>query len=218
VSITAPHVEINYGVAPNFQLHLIAPMEYVKPSGLPSHQGYGDTELGLKWRFYEIEGSKFMVGTFPFLEIPTGDESKGLGNGHPQVFLPLWLQKAWGPWQTYGGGGYWFNPGTVHKDFYYLGWQLQRDINKNLTLGGEFFYQSPSDVGGEHHFGFNGGAVVNITENHHILMSMGTDMIGPTCVYSYIAYQFTFGPGEEKGPGEAHLTDAMYHLSEGRGR
>ncbi len=79
VSITAPHIEINYGAVPNFQLHLIAPIEYVKTSGLPSHYGYGDTELGFKWRFYNDEETKFMVGTFPLLELPTGAESKGLG-------------------------------------------------------------------------------------------------------------------------------------------
>jgi len=218
VSMTAPHVEINYGVAPNFQLHLIAPMEYVKPSGQPSHYGYGDTELGVKWRFFNNEETKFMAGTFPFLEVPTGDESKGLGNGHPQVFLPLWLQKGWGPWLTYGGGGYWFNPGEGHKDFWYFGWLLQREINKYFTLGAEIFYQTPRQTDDEHHFGFNVGSIINITENHHILLSAGTDMVGPTSFYSYIAYQLTFGPEEGKGSGEAHLTNEVYRMSEGRVR
>ena len=218
VSMTAPHVEVNYGIAPNFQFHIIAPMEYVKPSGLPSHYGYGDTELGVKWRFYNNEETKFMAGTFPFLEVPTGDESKGLGNGNPQVFLPLWLQKGWGPWLTYGGGGYWFNPGEGHENFWYFGWLVQRDLNKYLTVGAELFYETPRETDDEHHFGFNIGSIINITENHHILLSAGTDMIGPTSFYSYVAYQLTFGPEKEKGPAEAHLSDAVYRMSEGRGR
>ena len=219
VSMTAPHVEINYGVAPNFQLHVIAPMEYVKPfSGAISHYGYGDTELGVKWRFYNNEETKFMVGTFPFLEVPTGDESRGLGNGNPQVFLPLWLQKGWGPWLTYGGGGYWFNPGGGHKNFEYLGWLLQRELSQYITLGAELFYETPRDVDDVHHFGFNIGSILNITENHHILLSAGTDIIGSTALYSYIAYQLTFGPEEKKGPSEARLTDAVWRLSEGRSR
>jgi hypothetical protein len=204
VSVTAPHLEVNYGIAPNFQLHVIAPMEYVKPAGLPSHYGYGDTELGVKWRFFENEEAKFMVGTFPFLEIPTGDQSKGLGNGGPQVFLPLWLQKAWGPWQTYGGGGYWINPGEGHKDFWFFGWQVQREINKNLTLGVEIFYETPREVGGEHDLAFNAGAIINITKNHHILMSAGRDIDGPANFISYIAYQLTFGPEKEKSEVEKH--------------
>src|SRR5208337_898704 len=43
VSATAPHLEVNYGIAPNFQLHAILPMQYVKPAGPPYHYGYGDT-------------------------------------------------------------------------------------------------------------------------------------------------------------------------------
>jgi hypothetical protein len=35
-SLTAPHVEINYGVFPNVQLHLLAPIEYVIPEGQSS--------------------------------------------------------------------------------------------------------------------------------------------------------------------------------------
>jgi len=197
VAMTAPHFEVNYGIVPDLQIHLIAPLEYVKIAGRSSHYGYGDTELGTKWRFYNDEEKKFMIGVYPLLEVPTGDESKGLGNGQPQVFLPLWLQKAWGPWLTYGGGGYWFNPGTGHKDFYFVGWELQRDINKYLTLGSEFFYQAPRETDDERHFGFNIGSIINITENHHILLSAGTDIIGPTDFYSYFAYQFTFGPGKE---------------------
>ena len=204
VSATAPHLEVNYGITPNFQLHVIAPMEYVKPTGLPSHYGYGDTELGLKWRFFENEEAKFMAGIFPLVEIPTGAESRGLGNGDAQVFLPIWLQKSWGPWQTYGGGGYWINPGDGHKDFWFVGWQLQREMNKCLTIGAELFYESPREVGGDHHFGFNGGAIINVTEHHHILMSMGTDIDGPANFFSYIAYQLTFGSEKETGPVQAY--------------
>src|SRR6516165_9477711 len=48
---TLPHIEINYGAAPELQLHLIAPMAYNKSPGDSWHQGYGDTELGAKYRF-----------------------------------------------------------------------------------------------------------------------------------------------------------------------
>jgi len=111
-SRTAPHIEVNYGILPNVQLHLLAPFEYVKPEGQPSHYGYGDTELGAKFRFIQETDLCPQVGTFPILILPTGNEDKSLGSGEVQVFLPLWFQTSWGPWKTYGGGGYWINPGT----------------------------------------------------------------------------------------------------------
>ncbi len=39
-SITTPNFEINYGILPDTQVHLITPFEYVKPKGQPSHHGY----------------------------------------------------------------------------------------------------------------------------------------------------------------------------------
>ncbi len=60
-----------------------------------------------------------MVGVFPFLEVPTGDEALGLGAGHYRGYLPVWFQKSSGDWTTYGGGGYWINHGngTLDKDY-----------------------------------------------------------------------------------------------------
>ena len=71
--------------------------------------GYGDTELGAKYRFIEEDedGWRPQVGVFPLLEAPTGNAQRGLGAGHAREFLPLWLQKSFGAWMTYGGGGYW---------------------------------------------------------------------------------------------------------------
>ena len=43
------------------------------------------------------------------LELPTGNESRGLGEGRLHAFLPVWIQKSFADWTTYGGGGYWFN-------------------------------------------------------------------------------------------------------------
>jgi hypothetical protein len=74
--MTAPHVEINYGILPDVQLHLLAPLEYVNPKGESSHYGYGDTELGVKYRFIQEDAWIPQVGIFPLVLLPTGDEDK----------------------------------------------------------------------------------------------------------------------------------------------
>ena len=53
LSGSAPLFELNYGVLPNVQLHLIAPLAYDAPSGGTTHYGMGDLELGAKIRFVE---------------------------------------------------------------------------------------------------------------------------------------------------------------------
>jgi hypothetical protein len=199
-SATLPHVEINYGLLPNLQVHLIAPIQYVKPEGGSSQYGYGDTEFGIKYRFVEESPCVPQIGTFPLIEIPTGDVTRGLGNGKTQFFLPLWLQKSWGPWTTYGGGGYWFTSGNDNRDWWYFGWLLQREINKKLTLGAELYYKTSSKADIDESKGYTVGAIINFTDNHHLLLSAGQDVWGPNYFSFYIAYQFTFGPEtQEKG-------------------
>lgn len=193
-SAALPQGEINYGILPNTMVHLILPFQYNNPSGEQAHYGYGDTEVGIKFRFIRETESVPMVGTFPLVEIPTGERDKGLGNGKAQVFIPLWLQKSWGPWTSYGGGGYWINPGDGNKNWWFWGWEVQREISRGLILGGELIYRTADTDDGDNSLGFNAGAIINLTENHHILFSAGSDISGPNRFSSYIGYQFTFGP------------------------
>ncbi len=187
---TAPHVELNYGIVSNVQIHLIAPLDYVKPDGMPAHYGFADMELGLKFRFIQETDTRPQVGSFPIVLLPTGDENKSLGSGNTQVFLPLWIQKSWGPWKTYGGGGYWNNPGADNKNYWFTGWEVQRNITEQLILGTEVFHQTPNVKDGESSTGFNAGAIINFGEQHHFLLSAGRDFAGPNTASFYVGYQW----------------------------
>jgi hypothetical protein len=195
---TAPHFEVNYGVLPNLQLHLIAPLAYVKPNDGSSHYGFGDLELGAKYRFLQETDWRPMVGIFPIFDLPTGNSSRGLGSGHPRTFLPIWFQKSWGPWQSYGGVGYSINPGSENKNYWFVGWQAQRDLSRSITLGAEVFYSTSTTKGEGGQTGFNAGTIVNFTDEHHLLFSAGRDIHGQNRFSDYVAYQWTFGPFPEK--------------------
>jgi hypothetical protein len=195
-----PAIEFNYGLIPDGQFHLVAPLAFDSPAGGPTQFGPGDVELGFKYRFIHEDKNGWMpqVGVFPFLEIPSGDESRGLGAGHVRVFLPIWLQKSFGDWTTYGGGGYWINHanGFDDQDFWFFGWLLQRKITEKLTLGGEIFHQTADKIGGKDSTGFNIGGFYDIDEHHHILFSAGRGFQNAreTNLFSwYIGYQIT-GP------------------------
>ena len=198
VFATAPHLELNYGVIPNVQLHMIAPLAYSMPHEGPTTYGLSDLELGVKYRFIQEGRYMPMVGTFPILHLPTGNAMRGLGSGETQLLLPIWLQKAWGPWQSYGGGGYWINPGQDNRNYWYLGWQGQREITKWLTFGGELFYTTAQTRDGTYELGYNAGGIIDFTENHHLLFSAGADMHGSNLFSYYLAYQYTWGPSEGK--------------------
>ncbi len=195
---TAPHVEVNYGIVPDVQLHLIIPNAYSRPKGGPALFGIGDIELGVKYRFVQERGYVPMVGTFPLLEVPTGSRTRGLGTGQPQLFLPLWLQKSRGPWTTYGGGGYWINPGTGNRNYWYAGWVLQYAVAEWLTVGAELFHLTPATTEGQSETGYNLGAIIHFSERHHVIGSAGTDVRGPASFFCYAGYLITWGVREAR--------------------
>lgn len=193
---TGPHVEVNYGALPNLQLHLITPFAFILPAEGTGRYGYGDTEIGFKYRFIQEGEWRPMVGIFPLVELPTGNSDNGLGSGQTRAFLPLWLQKSFGPWQTYGGGGYWINPGTGNKNYWFVGWQVSRHLTDNVAVGAEVFHTTPQQEEGPSETRFNIGLVVDVTEHQHVLFSAGRGLQGPNDFQGYLAYQWTWGPGK----------------------
>jgi hypothetical protein len=191
---TSPHLEVNYGALPNLQLHLITPVSFTAPSHGAMNFGYGDTEVGAKYRFFEETDWLPQMGVFPLVEIPSGNRERGLGSGHAQVFLPLWVQKSFAPWTTYGGAGYWINPGKGNHNWWFTGWLLQREITENLTLGAEIFHETPSEKDGDSDTRLNLGAIYNFTETYHLLLSAGHTVQGPGGFQGYLAFQITLGP------------------------
>jgi hypothetical protein len=191
---TAPHIELNYGAISNVQLHMIAPLAYDSPTHGAAHWGFGDLELGVKYRFVQETEQMPQIGIFPLLEVPTGDASDGLGNGHLQAFLPVWAQKSFGKWTIYGGGGYGFNGGAGNRDWGYAGVVVQNQVMKNLLVGGEVYHRTSMQVGEQADTAFNLGAVFDFSERHHVMLSAGRSIDGPTELQVYVAYQFTFGP------------------------
>ncbi|MDB6137245.1 MAG: hypothetical protein JWO94_317 [Verrucomicrobiaceae bacterium] len=195
---TAPHVEVNYGALPDVQLHVIAPIAYDRPSHGASHYGYGDTELGFKYRFIHETDSFPQIGIFPLVELPSGNSHDNLGNGKTQVFLPVWIQKEFGKWTTYGGGGYWINPGIDNRDYWYAGWQVQRKLSEAFTAGLEVQYRTADSVDGRDSTALNAGAIWDISDTYHLLFSAGHTVQGRSEFQGYLALQITFGPEDEK--------------------
>src|SRR5665213_3095931 len=134
-----PAFEFNWGTVPNVQLHVVVPIGAIRPANNPiyfpggvgpSAYGLNDLELGLKYRFVKQTKHRPEIGSFTMLEVPTGDSAKGLGVGRVWYKLPIWVQKDWGHWSSYGGGGFQIVKQTQYRNFPYGGWLIQRDIGK----------------------------------------------------------------------------------------
>ncbi len=187
---TLPHLEFNYGIIPNMQIHLLLPLNYSYGNHLPFHYGYGDTELGFKYRFVKESDKIPEIGTFPIFLVPTAKNSE-FASEKTQVFIPVWLQKSWGKLTSFGGGGYWINPGTGNKNWVFTGLTLQYDFTDKLSLGEELYYQSADTEYGKSSFAFNVGGMVNFSEKFHFIFSLGHSIINGNFFTSYMGLWWT---------------------------
>lgn len=135
----APAVEFNWGALPNLQISFSIPYTFLSvptatSATLPQSiagatvSGIGDTEFGVKFRFLQETAGRPQMSFYPSVEFPTGNRSNGIGNGRTWYRFPLWIQKSWGRWTTYGGGGYAVNTAPGAANFPFAGWLVQRDL------------------------------------------------------------------------------------------
>ncbi len=104
--MNAPLFDINYGILSNVQLELDIPVEVVQKQNDSTVAGPGDLLLGVKWRFLEEEGARPQLAFYPQVQLPTGNQQRGLGDGNVSYILPLLAEKNWDKWTAYGNAAY----------------------------------------------------------------------------------------------------------------
>ena len=196
----APACEFNWGGLPGLQIHVLAGFTYFSPGPGLSSFGLGDCEAGFKYRFIDETPDLPMFSIFPAVEIPTGDASKSLGNGLAWYRLPLWIQKSWGPWTSYAGGGYALNAAAGARNYPFGGWLLQRDLNSTLTLGGELYAQGQDTDTDQGSLFVNLGGSLSFTPQFSLLFSGGHSIAGDDHTVAYLGLFWTWGPEEKSEP------------------
>lgn len=169
-----PLIDANYGAAPGLQLHIQPEMAYVRtPEG--AHYGFGDLEIGAKYRFIDEDENGWVpaIAFYPLLQLPTGDKRRGLGSGVVRTFLPIWAQKTVGKWTVYGGGGYGINPGADGKNAWFVGGVALYQFTEKLQFGGELYLQTAEAPGDKDAPGFNLGGSYALAKNLNLLFSAG---------------------------------------------
>jgi hypothetical protein len=202
-----PALEFNWGALPNVHLHIIIPVAATVPSNNPSFNpsgigpsaiGLGDIETGIKYRFVKETKWRPQIGTFVMFELPTGSAAKGLGVGKTWYKVPIWVQKSFGPWTTYGGGGETlFNHVDGLRDYPFAGLLVQRDLGKKLTLGTEAFYHGPEGLGTaqtQHAVLMDVGGYYKFKDpGFQLLFCYGHTIAGQSETYAYLGLYWTWG-------------------------
>jgi hypothetical protein len=158
--------DINYGAAKDLQLTMVLPLH--QETGQPLD--VGNVELGVKWRFARQHPGTPSVDAsfFPSVSVPTGR-----GASRAQLRLPIWLQRDFGPWSVFGGGGYTLNPGPGNRNFAQAGVAITRTMQPGFQLGVELYDQTSSAQDERAITGVNVGSTIHIKGPFSWLMSLG---------------------------------------------
>jgi hypothetical protein len=186
-------VDFNYGGAPNLQLTGTLPVAYNFGISSPALGGLGNIELAAKYRFLTQESFGLDVAIFPRVFLPS--VSRNVGEQHASFLLPVWLEKDWGQWSAFGGGGCEISRGGDSQDFCLMGMVITRQIIPDLQLGLEVFHQTPDTRGGEATTSVGVGARYDLNEHFHLLgyLGRGIQNVDETDRYNwYASILFTF--------------------------
>jgi hypothetical protein len=194
---TLPGIEVDRGIFRNGQLRLVLPVAFDKSEGRSSRWGAGDVQLGLKYRFIEDGPDAWwpQVAVFPLVLAPTGSRQRGLGQGHATYSLPLWLQKSFGGWLAFGGGGYSLEPGSRSKDSWFYGANLGRMVSDQLFLGAEVFHKKATRIGAPAGTTLTLGGAYDFSARYHAYFSVGRGLENPSAtdeVSLYLALALTY--------------------------
>ena len=206
-----PAFEFNWGALPRLQLHAVLPLGVSAPMNNavyapegqgPVNFGLTDMEIGAKIALVTENKYRPQIGTFTMIELPTGDDGKGLGNGKAWYKLPVWLQKNAGPWLFDGGAGYAVNPQDGFRNYAYTGWLVKRKFSERLEVGTEIFAHGSegvaaaqtqattmADIGMYYHFK---------NPDHQLLAAYGHTLAGQTENYAYLGLYWTWGKADKK--------------------
>lgn len=165
-------IEVNYGAAENTQLTVSVPLN-TNPGPGGIGVVWAPLGMGAKYRFIEEDddGWRPQVAFFPSIAIPVGPANAG---DPVTELLPIWMQKSFGDWTLFGGGGYSNNPGPGNRGFANYGIALQNQVTKELALGVEIFGAGKDSIADRPTTAVGVAALYDFNDLWHIVGSVNT--------------------------------------------
>ena len=160
-------IDLNYGATHDLQLTAVLPLAFDSPASGSGSVNLGRIELAGKLRVLHQDEIGIDVAVFPRVFLPAG--SAEVGERHTSLLLPVWVEKDWGNWSAFGGGGCTLNRGGNSENFCLTGWTVTRQVLPDLLIGAEIFYQTTDTKGGRATTTVGGGFKYDLSENYHLL-------------------------------------------------
>lgn len=136
-----PDVDINFGIGERIQLTYENAWLRVQNPGSPVKFGLGQSNPGVKWRFYDAGESGLSISVFPqaFLNNPNNAVRRGVTSPNNAFLLPVEFSRKFGPIDVNFEIGYQF----VHKgpNSWFTGLVVGHEFTRKLEIDLELYNQ-----------------------------------------------------------------------------
>jgi len=131
---------ITAGITDNIDIEVGQPYKFKREDdngAVSKVDGIADTEIELKWRFYDRNRLSFALR--PALTLPAGDDGKGLGTGKLTYKLFLLATKELEQWAFHVNAGYGKNANTAddRTDIWNFSAAAEYEIAQGFKVAGE---------------------------------------------------------------------------------
>lgn len=195
--IEAPHLDMNYGLTERVHLKYEVGWLNDRAPGGPTRSAVGDSNAGVKWRFYD-EGEKgWSLCTYPQFGFATPGSSatrRGLSAGGTSLFLPMEVQREFGglelgadfgyQWSSRGGDSW--SGGVIAGHAFGEKFEVMAELHATADRSATAYELTA-----------NFGARLNFSERYSLLVSAGRDLHDgletKASLVAYVAWQVHLG-------------------------
>jgi hypothetical protein len=192
--IGLPLLDANYGVGDRIQLNYQGSWNELRGPDQPEQSGMSDSQLAVKWRFYDAGDTGLQVSMYPRLTFPNpGSDSDQRGTADPSTtfLLPFEVRRDFGVVSVNADFGYTFSSGEADR-----GWMgglcLGRELAKGWEIDAEV-HMTASDSLQRSEAILNMGTRYDFSEHATLLLAVGRDAhnaLGPrTSLLTYVGLQ-----------------------------
>lgn len=189
--LSLPVVDINYGLGERGQFKFKMPYLLQHAAGREV-SAWGNSEVGLKWRFFESSEKLWFASLYPQVSLSLGSASlrRGLTDSRCSVSLPVEVAWRRDAWTVYAEAGW--QEIESEADVWFVGCAAEYEVMKGLVLLGELRSEVDGSADDAVHL-FNIGTKKALSKQATLLASAGRSLSGSGPEFlAYLGLQLSF--------------------------
>jgi hypothetical protein len=189
-----PLLDANYGIGDRIQLNYQASRDLARGANEADQDGLSDSQIAVKWRFYDAGDAGLQVSTYPRFTFPNpGSDTGRRETADPETtfLLPFEVRRNFGALAVNADIGYTFSNGASDR-----GWMGGACVGHNISRAWELdaeLHATGSDGLQRTEFILDAGTRFDFSESSTLLLAIGRDVhnsLGPRAsLLTYVGIQ-----------------------------